>query len=227
MVNIKGARTKSELYMKLKSIYFNMMQRCYKEYATKYEYYGGRGVTVCEKWQTFDGFIDTVDTVEGWDEGKFLRGELQLDKDTKIKGNKIYSPETCIFIPSRLNKLAANKQRMRPSIAIDPNGNKHKFLNRKEFCLAHDLDDAVVYRCLIGERTHHKLWKFYYEDGSTPKREGHSSSDLKYGISPSGDYHEFRSTIEFGKEHNLNPKGIQAAVRGAAKTYKKWVFGYK
>lgn len=33
--------------------------------------------------------------------GKFW----QLDKDLKIQGNKVYSPDTCIFVPNRVNSL--------------------------------------------------------------------------------------------------------------------------
>lgn len=37
---------------------------------------------------------------------------MELDKDILIKGNKIYSPETCVFIPSSINKsFETNKKR--------------------------------------------------------------------------------------------------------------------
>lgn len=203
-----------------------MMQRCYTPSFPKYKYYGGSGVTVCEEWQTLSGFIETVDTVDGWNEVDFLASKLQLDKDTKIVGNKIYSPTTCKFIDPNLNRFEANKKHMKPSVAVDPEGNRYEFLNRKAFCDAHGLDDVTVYRCLIGERNHHKLWTFYYLDGTTPER-SRSNLDLKYAISPDGLYYEFRSTGQFGREHNLQHSGIQSVVRGDAKTYKKRKFGYK
>lgn len=34
-----------------------MMQRTGNPKNSHYAYYGGRGVTVCERWQTFDGFL--------------------------------------------------------------------------------------------------------------------------------------------------------------------------
>ena len=34
-----------------------MMQRCYNENASFYADYGGRGITVCKRWQTFSNFL--------------------------------------------------------------------------------------------------------------------------------------------------------------------------
>jgi hypothetical protein len=32
---------------------------------------------------------------------------MDLDKDILIKGNKVYSPETCIFVPQKINSIIA------------------------------------------------------------------------------------------------------------------------
>ena len=34
---------------------------------------------------------------------------MNLDKDILIKGNKIYSPKTCIFVPNDINVLFGEK----------------------------------------------------------------------------------------------------------------------
>lgn len=59
------------------------------------------GVSVCEEWLIFSNFLKWYEenSVEGFD----------LDKDIKIKGNKVYSPETCLFIPPLVNRLFADK----------------------------------------------------------------------------------------------------------------------
>jgi hypothetical protein len=34
-----------------------MKKRCFNPRQAKYEYYGGRGITVCERWLLFDNFL--------------------------------------------------------------------------------------------------------------------------------------------------------------------------
>jgi hypothetical protein len=35
----------------------SMMRRCFKPHAIDYKYYGGRGITVCARWLSFDAFL--------------------------------------------------------------------------------------------------------------------------------------------------------------------------
>jgi hypothetical protein len=39
------------------STWRGMIQRCTNPNASKYKYYGGLGVTVCERWRTFENFL--------------------------------------------------------------------------------------------------------------------------------------------------------------------------
>ena len=50
----------------------NMMHRCYKVWEPKYKWYGAKGVVVCSKWQTFEGFFE--------DMGKRPAPGLSLDR---------------------------------------------------------------------------------------------------------------------------------------------------
>jgi hypothetical protein len=43
--------------------WYNMMNRCYKENNTDYHHYGGRGITVCDRWlESFENFYEDMGT---------------------------------------------------------------------------------------------------------------------------------------------------------------------
>lgn len=73
-----------------------MMKRCY---TTKYNSY--KNVFVCEEWHCYANF-------EKWYDNNYWKcGEetMCLDKDILFINSKIYSPNTCLFIPNRINLL--------------------------------------------------------------------------------------------------------------------------
>ena len=74
----------------------NMLERCYdSNLHLKHPTY--IGCIVCEEWLTFSNF-------KAWMETQDFGGK-DLDKDILVKGNKIYSPETCIFVTNAINLL--------------------------------------------------------------------------------------------------------------------------
>lgn len=50
---IKGSKTKHEAYLTWRG----MKRRCYYQENNRYHLYGGRGITVCERWFSFDIFV--------------------------------------------------------------------------------------------------------------------------------------------------------------------------
>lgn len=73
-----------------------MLGRCYSSrFHKKHPTY--TDVTVCKEWLVFSNFRKWMEK-QDW-EGKCL------DKDLLVYGNKIYSPETCIFISDEVNTL--------------------------------------------------------------------------------------------------------------------------
>ena len=77
-----------------------MLQRCYSDKALK------RNPTympcyVCEEWHEYYNF-------KVWFEQNYYTIEdeiMEIDKDILFKNNKIYSPETCIFLPHCINSI--------------------------------------------------------------------------------------------------------------------------
>lgn len=73
-----------------------MLSRCYSaRYQERQPTY--KGCTVCEEWLIFSKFREWMTNQDYKDK--------QLDKDFIIEGNKIYSPETCVFITRELNSF--------------------------------------------------------------------------------------------------------------------------
>lgn len=56
----------------------------------------------------------------------FNNAGFELDKDILIKGNKVYSEDTCVFVPKEVNLLLCNAKRNRGSLPIGVRLNRHK-----------------------------------------------------------------------------------------------------
>lgn len=77
-------------------IWKSMLERCYSvKYHQREPSY--IGCSVCEDWAYFSNF-------KVWFDNNYIDG-YALDKDILIKGNKIYSPDTCCFVPREINNL--------------------------------------------------------------------------------------------------------------------------
>jgi len=71
---------------KLYSIWHNMKDRCYREKHPMYNYYGGRGITVCDKWK------DNYTEFHKW---SFANGYVEGLSIDRINNNIGYSPDNC------------------------------------------------------------------------------------------------------------------------------------
>ena len=84
-------------------IWRNMLDRCYSnKQAELYPTYVG--CRVSEDFLNYTTFYDWCQTQQGFHKG------YELDKDVLSKGIKIYSPNTCRFVPKEINNLV-NKLR--------------------------------------------------------------------------------------------------------------------
>lgn len=73
-----------------------------------------RGVLMSEEWHNFQNFgawfeqNNNPSTMKGW----------QLDKDILVKDNKVYSAETCCFVPQEINNLFTKGKKCRGDYPI-------------------------------------------------------------------------------------------------------------
>lgn len=89
-----------------------MLFRCYnKKSRTKNPSY--ENVEVCEDWLNFQNFAEWCHNQDFFT-GKDIEGRsYQLDKDILVKGNKIYSPENCCFVPQEVNAFLTSRKSCR------------------------------------------------------------------------------------------------------------------
>ena len=94
-------------------VWYNMLLRCYDEKIhQKYPTY--KDVTVCDEWKCFQNFAQwfeenyNPEVMEGW----------HLDKDILAKENKLYSHETCAFVPAEINTLFVKSGATRGNLPI-------------------------------------------------------------------------------------------------------------
>ena len=115
-------RNKTVWICPIYSIWLNMIKRCYSEKSKR----KGKtyvGCTVIEEWLLFSNFKAWVEQ-QNW-EGK------QLDKDILFPGNKIYSPETCVFVDQRVNNFILENQAKRKfSIGVTWHKRANRFLSQ-------------------------------------------------------------------------------------------------
>lgn len=104
-------KKKQDLY----STWKNMMARCYVKNHPNYKYYGAKGVTVSERWHSFDNFIYDIDNI--MPNGHLLySSDYQLDKDKK--GGILYSLENCSIISTKENRNIAYQKQQGKIIAV-------------------------------------------------------------------------------------------------------------
>lgn len=88
--NLKHGLSKTRLHKEWRGI----LHRCKNQSASHYEYYGGKGITVCEQW--VNNFVNFYN----WAINNGYDDSLTLDR---IDNNKGYSPYNCRWVTHKIN----------------------------------------------------------------------------------------------------------------------------
>ena len=163
----------------------NMIKRCYDPYEIN------RHLTyidsyVCDEWLCFQNFAK-------WFYKNYYEipnERMCVDKDILIKGNKIYSPETCLIVPNRINVLfiKCDKSRGKYPIGVcfyknkfmcqcriyENNKQKQKYLGlyntlEEAFCAYKKFKESYIkqvadeYKDLIPQRLYDAMYKYEVE----------------------------------------------------------------
>lgn len=117
--------TKNKKATRVYDVWRGMLRRCYEE-KRQVMFPTYKGCSVCEEWMNFQNFAKWYN--ENYYE---IEGDIMcLDKDILVKGNKIYSPNTCIFVPNRINcaftKSNASRGKYPIGVSFDKKSNKFR-----------------------------------------------------------------------------------------------------
>jgi hypothetical protein len=80
-----------------------VLERCYSE-KFKLAHPSYEGCSVADDWLNLSVFA------EWFTNNPYNRQGWEIDKDILVKGNKVYSPETCVFVPACINTLLLGNQ---------------------------------------------------------------------------------------------------------------------
>ena len=112
-------------------IWLDMLRRCYsvKSQAKNPTYVG---CSVSDNFKNFQYFAEWCQSQIGFGLPKY-----QLDKDILIKGNKLYSETTCVFVPRQVNMLLTKSSASRGNQPIGVTFYKDSKKFRAQACIGH------------------------------------------------------------------------------------------
>ena len=98
---INGVKTKEY------KLWQSMLERCYSDNSKK-KYPTYEGCEVSDKLKSYEYFYEWCHKQVGFDNQGW-----HLDKDSLVKGNKVYSEDSCVFIPKEINTLLTKRESSR------------------------------------------------------------------------------------------------------------------
>lgn len=102
--NTKHGLSKDRAY----KLWSGMKARCTIPSASSYEYYGGRGIRLCDEW------LNSPETFIKWAYSNGYAQGLEIDR---IDNDGDYTPDNCRFIPHMINSQLSRVSRIKISQA--------------------------------------------------------------------------------------------------------------
>lgn len=153
------------------SLWNSMLQRCYSSNCqlkqTTYI-----GCSVSEDFKNFQYFAEWCNNqigfaIKGW----------HLDKDILHKGNKQYSPTSCVFVPREMNNLILQNNALRGKLPIGVSYSKRRRVYRAQIrdngtniCLGSFENPEKAFLCYkVNKEVRVKLFAEEYKDRIDPR----------------------------------------------------------
>ena len=146
----------------LYTVWQNMLRRCQNVHDVAYHNYGGRGITVCDRWKEVANFVADM-------ESTYFVGATIERKDT----NAGYGPDNCIWIAAKMQstntrrsvRFSVGGQEKSLAELSEEYNIKMSTLRSRIYCLGMSAEDAVkfgkmseVYREKACRTDGHKLY---------------------------------------------------------------------
>lgn len=104
--NTKHGQRNSRIYY----IWCSMKQRCNNPKCESFQHYGGKGISYCKEWETFENFYK-------WAIANGYNDSLSIDR---IDNSKNYSPENCRWVTMKVQQNNRGGNRI-----LEYNGEQH------------------------------------------------------------------------------------------------------
>lgn len=109
-------------------VWLAMLNRCNNE-RLRHKNPSYKDCEIDEFFMCYENFYEWCNSQIGFSE------LFQLDKDLLVKGNKIYSPKNCVFVPNAINTAITNRSDLRGKylIGVSYEKGRKKFVSRMSY----------------------------------------------------------------------------------------------
>jgi len=112
------------------STWYNMKSRCKNPHTPMYNHYGGRGISVCERWQNFDNFladmgerpagttIERINNDKGYEPGNCRWATMKEQSHNQRDNNLLTFKDQTFCLTEWAEKLSISPQTLRKRVSI-------------------------------------------------------------------------------------------------------------